>query len=128
MTVPGLHDPRTFQIIGAAMEVHRILHRGLLEQIYCEAIAVEFELRSIPFASQVPCQIVLCLISGGTRQPREDSHRFKRRCDTDPTGVTRFRYSTWLRRPCQPMGLPFSSAIEVTAKQTTRDRVRIRLT
>ena len=58
MTVHQLHDPRTFQIIGAAMEVHRILHRGLLEQIYCEALAVEFELRSIPFAPQVPYQIV----------------------------------------------------------------------
>ena len=58
MTIHQLHDPRTYQIIGAAMEVHRILHRGLLEQIYCEALAVEFELRSIPFAPQVPCQII----------------------------------------------------------------------
>ena len=58
MTVHQLHDPRTYQIIGAAMEVHRVLHRGLLESIYCEALAVEFELRSIPFATQVPCQIV----------------------------------------------------------------------
>ena len=58
MTIHHLHDQHTFQIIGAAMEVHRILHRGLLEQIYCEALAVEFELRSIPFAPQVPCQIV----------------------------------------------------------------------
>ena len=57
MTIHQLHDPRTFQIIGAAMEVHRILHRGLLEQIYCEALMVEFGLRSIPFAPQVPCQI-----------------------------------------------------------------------
>lgn len=39
------------------MEVHRILHRGLLEQIYCEALAVEFELLAIPFAQQVPCQV-----------------------------------------------------------------------
>ena len=58
MTIHQLHDPRTYQIIGAAMEVHRILHRGLLEQIYCEALAVELELRSIPFAPQVPCQII----------------------------------------------------------------------
>ena len=58
MTITDVHDPRTFQIIGAAMEVHRVLHRGLLESIYCEALAVEFELRSIPFAAQVPCQIV----------------------------------------------------------------------
>ena len=58
MTIHHLHDQHTFQIIGAAMEVHRVLHRGLLESIYCEALAVEFELRSIPFAPQVPCQII----------------------------------------------------------------------
>lgn len=58
MTIHHLHDQRTYQIIGAAMEVHRILHRGLLESIYCEALAMEFELRAIPFATQVPCQAV----------------------------------------------------------------------
>ena len=52
------HDPRTYQINGAAMEVHRILRRGLLEQFYCEALAIEFELRNIPFIRQMPCQIV----------------------------------------------------------------------
>lgn len=50
-------DPQTFQIIGAAMEVHRRLHRGLLESIYGEALAIEFELRNIPFAAQVRCQL-----------------------------------------------------------------------
>jgi len=40
------------------MEVHRILHRGLLESIYCEALAVEFQLREIPFEPQVPCRII----------------------------------------------------------------------
>ena len=58
MTIHHLHDQRTYQIIGAAMEVPRILHRGLFESIYCEALAVEFEMRAIPFAAQVPCQIV----------------------------------------------------------------------
>lgn len=51
------HDPRTYRINGAAMEVYNILRRGLLENIYCEALAIEFELRQIPFVSQVPCQI-----------------------------------------------------------------------
>lgn len=50
-------DPRTYAIIGAAQEVHRVLHRGLLEDIYCQALAVEFELRKIPFERQVPCQL-----------------------------------------------------------------------
>lgn len=52
------HDPRSYQINGAAMEVHRILRRGFLEQFYCEALAIEFGLRNIPFVAQVPCQIV----------------------------------------------------------------------
>jgi GxxExxY protein len=50
-------DPQTFQIIGAAMEVHRQLHRGYLEQIYCDALAIEFELRKIPFNAEQPLQM-----------------------------------------------------------------------
>ena len=50
-------DSRTFQIIGAAMEVHSELHRGLAEAIYCEALAIEFRLRHIPFRAQWPLQM-----------------------------------------------------------------------
>jgi len=57
----GMHvvqpDPQTFRIIGAAMEVHRQLHRGLYEGFYCAALAVEFELRRIPFHAQRPIQL-----------------------------------------------------------------------
>lgn len=42
-------DSLTEQIIGAAIEVHRILGRGLLESIYEEALCVEFDLRGIPY-------------------------------------------------------------------------------
>ena len=56
MTIP-FGDPRTYQIIGAAMEVHRTLHRGYLERIYCDALAVELELRGIPFTRDFPCQL-----------------------------------------------------------------------
>ena len=51
-------DNRTFQIIGAAMEVHRILHRGLKEELYCDACEVEFDLRNIPSMRAVPCRVV----------------------------------------------------------------------
>ena len=57
MTIP-FGDPRTYQIIGAAMEVHRTLHRGYLERIYCDALAIEFELRGIPFTRDATCQLV----------------------------------------------------------------------
>ena len=42
------HDDLTAKIIGAAIEVHRVLGPGLLESIYEEALAIELELRGIP--------------------------------------------------------------------------------
>ena len=50
-------DPQTFQIIGAAMEVHRNLHRGLFEGFYCDALGIEFGIRSIPFDAQRAIQL-----------------------------------------------------------------------
>jgi len=39
-------------VIGAAIEVHRQLGAGFLESVYEEAMAIELELRDIPFAKQ----------------------------------------------------------------------------
>jgi GxxExxY protein len=52
MSVLTQSDPRTYQIIGAAMEVHRQLGCGFAEPVYQGAMAVELATRSIPFQAQ----------------------------------------------------------------------------
>lgn len=42
----------TYQIIGAAMEVHRELGPGLLEQVYEDALCIELTERGIGFERQ----------------------------------------------------------------------------
>ena len=47
----------SFEIIGAAIEVHRVLGPGLLESAYEEALCRELALRNMPFERQVPLAV-----------------------------------------------------------------------
>ena len=47
-----LHSEITGPVIGAAMEVHKILGPGFLESVYDEAFAIELDLRNIQYERQ----------------------------------------------------------------------------
>ena len=51
------HDPQTYSIIGAGMEVHKHLGPGFLEAVYHEALAIELMGRDIPFQHEVDLNI-----------------------------------------------------------------------
>ena len=44
-----IHKDLSYAIVGAAMEVHKILGPGFLELVYESALAYEFDLRGIPY-------------------------------------------------------------------------------
>ncbi|MBM4148859.1 MAG: GxxExxY protein [Lentisphaerae bacterium] len=54
----GETDNITGQIIGAAIEVHRVLGPGLLESVYQSCMEAELGQRQIPFLPQVPVPVV----------------------------------------------------------------------
>jgi len=53
-----LHHELTRKIIGAAMEVHRVLGAGFVESVYEESLAIEFGLRKIPYERQKPIDVI----------------------------------------------------------------------
>jgi len=53
-----LHHELTRKIIGAAMEVHRVLGAGFVESVYEESLAIEFGLRKIPYERQRPIDVL----------------------------------------------------------------------
>lgn len=50
-------DPKTFAIIGAAMEVHRQLGCGFLEAVYQEALSIELDQRNISYQREIELPI-----------------------------------------------------------------------
>ena len=53
-----LHSELTRGIIGAAIEVHKVLGAGFVESVYEEALAIEFDLRKIPYERQKPIDVL----------------------------------------------------------------------
>lgn len=52
-----MSDSLTEKIIGAAIEVHRILGPGLLESVYEQALCHEFDLRGIRYDRQAQVEM-----------------------------------------------------------------------
>lgn len=50
-------DPETYEIIGAAIEVHKILGPGHLEAVYQEALEIELDLRKVPYHSKARIEL-----------------------------------------------------------------------
>jgi GxxExxY protein len=53
-----LYEELSGAVIGAAMEVHKLLGPGFLESVYERALALELTGRRISFARQVPVRVM----------------------------------------------------------------------
>ena len=51
-------DELTYEIIGSAIEVHKIMGRGLLENVYHQCLKEEFIHRKINFLSEMKIPVI----------------------------------------------------------------------
>ncbi len=58
-------DRLAYEVIGAAIEVHRVLGPGFLESVYESALAVELSARQVPFERQAALAVQYKGISVG---------------------------------------------------------------
>lgn len=86
MTTQSSINQLTYDIIGAAIEVHKILGKGLLESVYHKCMIEELKLRKINFKSEfkVPINylkpsafnlnITMCLCGSNKKLSNENLH------------------------------------------------------
>ena len=67
-------NDQTYQIIGAALEVHKELGCGFLEPVYQEALELDLTDRKIPFCAQAEMPVYykgrICEICGSSILPK----------------------------------------------------------
>lgn len=51
-------DQISFKIIGAAIEVHKIMGKGLLESVYHQCLKEELRIRNLKFISEMEIPVV----------------------------------------------------------------------
>lgn len=51
------YENETYKVIGAAMKVHRVLGAGFLENVYQDALEIEFLKQKIPYSREVQIPI-----------------------------------------------------------------------
>lgn len=64
-----IDDPLTYEIIGAAQKVHRVLGPGFTEATYHSALCKELVVRNIPFESQREFEVYYEKALCGTYRP-----------------------------------------------------------
>jgi GxxExxY protein len=52
-----IYKEEVYAIVGAAIEVHKVLGAGFLEAVYQEALEIELAARQIPFIAQQELRI-----------------------------------------------------------------------
>jgi len=58
-----IYKQETFDIVGAAIQVHRFLGHGFLEPVYQESLELELNLRRIPNEPQKSLRFIIESIS-----------------------------------------------------------------
>ena len=56
-TLSDIRDPQTYAVIGAAIEVHRVLGCGFLEKVYRVALLEELQANRVPCRAEVRYRI-----------------------------------------------------------------------